>query len=51
MVLRSETDRDDASASGANRNGNDVPIPEPPIHPTLADILAWQTELLVHLVN
>ena len=51
MVLRSGTDRDGANSSGGNNNNNDAPLPNPPIHPTLADVLARQTELMAHLVN
>ena len=52
MVLRSGTDRDGANGSGGNNNrNNDIPLPEPPIHPTLADVLAQQTELMAHIVN
>jgi len=53
MVLRSGTDRDGASGSGGNNNhhGNDAPLPDPPIHPTLADVLTQQTRLMVHIVN
>ena len=41
IVLRSGTDRDGASGSGGNNNNNnDSPLPNPPIHPTLADVLA-----------
>jgi hypothetical protein len=52
MVLRWGTERDSANSSGGNTNrNNEVPLPEPPIHPTLADVLARQTELMAHLVN
>ena len=50
MVLRSRTDWDGATGSGVNNN-NDVPLPDPPVHPTLVDILARQTELMAHIVN
>ena len=41
MVLRSGTDRDGANGSGGNHNrNNDIPLPDPPVHPTLADVLA-----------
>jgi len=52
MVLRSGTDRESANGSGGNNNhNNDIPLPDPPVHPTLADILARQTKLMAHLVN
>ena len=41
MVLRSGTERDGANGSGGNNNrNNEVPLPNPPVHPTLADVLA-----------
>jgi len=52
MVLRSGTERDGANGSGGNNNrNNEVPLPNPPVHPTLTDVLAQQTELMAHLVN
>ena len=52
MVLRSETERDGANGSGGNNNrNNEDPLPNPPVHPTLADVLARQTKLMAHLVN
>ena len=49
MVLRSGTDWDCVGGSGGNHN-NDC-LPDRPIHPTHADVLARQTWLLRHLVN
>ena len=52
MVLRSGTERDGANGSGGNTNrNNEVPLPNPPVYPTLEDVLARQTELMAHLVN
>ena len=51
MVLHSGTDRDGANGSSANNNNNNGPLPNPPIHPTLADVLAQQTHLLGHIFN
>ena len=52
MVLRSGTERDGANGSGGNNNcNNEDPLPNPPVHPSLADVLARQTELMAHLVN
>ena len=52
MLLRSGTDRDGASGSGGNNHrNNEDPLPNPPVHPNLADVLARQTELMAHLVN
>ena len=52
MVLHSGTDRDGANGSSANNNNNNNgPLPNPPIHPTLADVLAQQTHLLGHIFN
>ena len=50
MMLRSGTERDGANGSGGNTNrNNEVPLPNPPVHPNLADVLARQTELMAHL--
>ena len=52
MVLRSGTERDGANGSGGNANrNNEIPLPNPPVHPNLADVLARQTELMATIVN
>ena len=52
MVLRSGTERDGANGSGGNNNrNNEVPLPNPPVHPSLADVLARQTKLMATIVN
>lgn len=50
MVLRSGTERIGASGNNNNDNNNG-PLPDPPIQPTLADVLTQQTELFGHIVN
>jgi len=52
MVLRSGNERDGASGSGGNNHrNNEDPLPNPPVHPNLADVVARQTELMAHLVH
>jgi hypothetical protein len=51
LITGSGTERDGASGSGGNNNNNNAPLPDPPIHPTFADVLAQQTQLLGHIVN
>jgi len=50
MVLRSGTERIGASGNNNNDNNNGH-LPDPPIQPTLADILTQQTQLFGHIVN
>ena len=50
--MRSGTERDGANGSGGNNNrNNEVSLPNPPVHPNLADVLARQTELMATIVN
>jgi hypothetical protein len=56
MNLRSGTGANRGNGSGGsnnnnNNNKNNNNLPDPPIHPTLADVLAQQTQLLGQLVN
>jgi hypothetical protein len=55
MNLHSGTGTNYANSSGGNnnnnKNNNDDDLPNPPIHPSLADVLAQQTQLLGQLVN
>jgi hypothetical protein len=52
MNLRSGTGTNRANGSGGNNNNNsNNDIPNPPIHPTLVDVLAQQTQLLGQIVN
>ena len=52
MVLHSGTERDGANGSGGNNNhNNEDPLPNPPVHPNLTDVLARQTELMATIVN
>jgi hypothetical protein len=52
MNLHSGTGTNRASGSGGNNNNNNNNnLPNPPIHPTLADVLAQQTQVLGQLVN
>jgi len=50
MVLRSGTERIGASGNNNNDNNNG-PLPDPPIQPTLADVLTQQTQLFGHIIN
>jgi hypothetical protein len=52
MNLRLGTGMNRANGSGKNNNNNNNnDIPNPSIHPTLADVLAQQTQLLGQIVN
>jgi hypothetical protein len=52
MNLRSRTEMNRVNGSGGNNNNNNNDdIPNPPIHPTLAEVLAQQTQLLGQIVN
>jgi hypothetical protein len=51
MNLRSGTGTNCGNGSGGNNNNNNNDLPNPPIHPTLVDVLAQQTQLLGQLVN
>jgi hypothetical protein len=53
MNLRSGTGANRGNGSGGNNNNNNNNnnLPEPPVHPTFADVLAQQTQLLGQLVN
>jgi hypothetical protein len=52
MNLRSGTGTNRANGSdGNNNNNNNNDLPNPPIHPTLMDVLAQQTQSLGQLVN
>jgi hypothetical protein len=52
MNLCSETGTNRANGSGENNNNNNNnDIPNPPIHPTLMDVLAQQIQLLGQIVN
>jgi hypothetical protein len=50
MNLHSGTGANRWNGSGGNNNNNNN-LPNSPIHPTLADVLAQQTQLLGQLVN
>jgi hypothetical protein len=55
MNLRLGTGTNRGNGSGGNNNNNsnnnNNDLPNPPMHPTLADVLAQQTQLLGQLVN
>jgi hypothetical protein len=55
MNLRSGTGANRGNGLGGNNNNNNNNnnnrLPDPPVHPTLVDVLAQQTQLLGQLVN